>query len=393
MALQHSRVVQLSVVGLALLAASLFFKKKKPSPHEKYYSDDYYTARDKFRAASDGKGKTYQLQITEKYTTDILVYPGSKSKLLVVISGVHGVEGYAGSAIQLALLEKFKPTGKDHPTVVFVHALNPYGMAEFRRWNENGVDLNRNYLSKEEFAELRQSDPNVNGYVNMFDMLNPKYVPNPWTDFFYAKSIYYILKYGYLSVKRAIVCGNYHFENSVFFGGYELQKSHVLLTEFLKTHIDVDAVKRVAFIDIHTGLGPAGFDTLMVEHTGRDIMKTKSIDDEFRAHAALLGDPNDSASSGYDAVNGTAISGLCKLFKNSEYNALITQEFGTVSSLKVFRALRAEAAAYRIAKEDRKGYDKAVRDVFYSWKDPEWKTSIVERGIRVFEQMYDSLNE
>ncbi|KAJ3319763.1 hypothetical protein HDV06_005964 [Boothiomyces sp. JEL0866] len=378
MTLHHSRVVQISVIGFALLAASLLFKKKKSSPHERYFSKDYYSARDKFRAASNGKGKTYHLQITEKHTADILV---------------HGVEGFAGSAIQLAVLDKFGFGGHDHPTVVFVHAVNPYGMAESRRWNENGVDLNRNYLTKEEFAALRQSDANAHGYVNLYDMLNPKYVPSAWNDFFYIKSLYYILKYGYLSVKRAIVSGNYHFDQSLFFGGFELQKSHVLLSEFLKKHIDADAVKKLAFLDIHTGLGPSGFDTLMVEQSGLDILNAKSVDEEFLSHAVPLGDANDDASSGYDTVKGTAIAGLQRLFNNTDFNALVTQEFGTVSNLAVFRALRAEAAAFRLKTNDRKVYGKAVRDVFYSSNDPKWKTSVVERGLRVFEQVYNSLNE
>ncbi|KAJ3273463.1 hypothetical protein HDV01_004383 [Terramyces sp. JEL0728] len=392
MTLHNSKAVQISAIGLVILLSALLFKKKQVSPHEEYYSPDYQSARDKFRAASNGKGETYQLQVTEKHTTDVLVVPGSKSKLLIIISGTHGVEGFAGSAIQLAILKKFL-FKSEHPTVVFVHALNPFGMAELRRWNENGVDLNRNYLSKDEFAKLRASDPNVNGYVDMYDILNPKTVPGRWTDLFYIKSLYYILKFGYLAAKRAIVCGNYHFENSLFFGGFELQKSHLLLTEFLNKHIDVDAVQKLGMIDIHTGLGPSGHDTLMIEPRGTDIMKSKSVDKEFLSHAVSAGDANDDASSGYDAVNGTIISGVPKLFKNAQYNALVTQEFGTVSNLTVLKALRAEAAAYRLSKEDSRGHDKVVRDVFYSRNDPKWKTSVVDRGIRVFEQVYNSLNE
>ena len=38
--------------------------------------------------------------------------------------------------------------------VVIVHAVNPYGFACGRRFNEDGVDLNRNVLSDDEFLEL-----------------------------------------------------------------------------------------------------------------------------------------------------------------------------------------------------------------------------------------------
>jgi hypothetical protein len=41
--------------------------------------------------------------------------------------------------------------------VVFVHALNPYGMAWLRRVNENNIDLNRNFMEFEKGPSLYQS--------------------------------------------------------------------------------------------------------------------------------------------------------------------------------------------------------------------------------------------
>lgn len=65
-------------------------------------------------------------------------------------SGVHGVEGYAGSAVQNKILDFFLETPnmiKDDVAIVIIHVVNPYGMSWWRRWNENNVDLNRNFLS------------------------------------------------------------------------------------------------------------------------------------------------------------------------------------------------------------------------------------------------------
>jgi hypothetical protein len=74
--------------------------------------------------------------------------PQQPISVLVHTSGVHGPEGYVGSAIQRDWLANFKiraqqPLPKGH-LAVLVHAVNPFGMAWWHRFNENNVDLNRN---------------------------------------------------------------------------------------------------------------------------------------------------------------------------------------------------------------------------------------------------------
>src|SRR5580658_5800800 len=67
--------------------------------------------------------------------------------LLLHLCGVHGAEGYVGSLIQQELLQKpesihrFLELGW---SVLFVHAVNPFGMSWCRRVNEKNIDLNRN---------------------------------------------------------------------------------------------------------------------------------------------------------------------------------------------------------------------------------------------------------
>jgi hypothetical protein len=63
-------------------------------------------------------------------------------RVVVHVSGTHGVEGYAGSAVQAAALHQLSLQAKEVltdaslPTLVFVHVLNPYGMKNNRRVNE-----------------------------------------------------------------------------------------------------------------------------------------------------------------------------------------------------------------------------------------------------------------
>src|SRR5213592_2819131 len=71
-------------------------------------------------------------------------------RVLLHSSGLHGVEGFAGSAIQLQLLNSLPSLPQDAALIV-VHVLNPYGMAWLRRFNENNVDLNRNFLGDDAY--------------------------------------------------------------------------------------------------------------------------------------------------------------------------------------------------------------------------------------------------
>ena len=79
----------------------------------------------------------------EELTIDLAVVGSLNSEnLLLYSSGIHGVEGFAGSAIQLSVLDRLKDQAlfSDY-CVVFIHIINPYGMAWHRRVNENNVDL------------------------------------------------------------------------------------------------------------------------------------------------------------------------------------------------------------------------------------------------------------
>jgi len=118
----------------------------------KYYSPDYFSAKQRFLAACNRVGLAHQsLPIhapspnSEPLTIDIAVAGSEKPTLaLVVSSGVHGIEGFFGSAVQLAFLEQLAPDWQppEGAALVFLHALNPYGFAWQRRFNEDNVDLN-----------------------------------------------------------------------------------------------------------------------------------------------------------------------------------------------------------------------------------------------------------
>ena len=135
----------------------------------------------------------------EPLCIDVAVVGSLKSgKVLLSSSGVHGVEGYPGSAIQLAVMDDLSKQDpfKDH-AIIFIHAVNPYGMAWWRRFNENNVDLNRNFLrSDQNYSGVPEDYDNVRGFIN------PESPPKRKERWFKIKTLWLILKYGFNNLKQ-----------------------------------------------------------------------------------------------------------------------------------------------------------------------------------------------
>src|SRR6185503_8493082 len=129
---------------------------------------------------------------------------------LVHSSGLHGVEGFAGSAIQLQLLDNLPALAPD-TALVLVHILTPYGMAWLRRVNENNVDLNRNFRGDEPYSGAPPA------YAKLNSFLNPASPPS--ADLYYAKAVFLILRYGMAALKQSVVGGQYEYPKGLFFGG------------------------------------------------------------------------------------------------------------------------------------------------------------------------------
>jgi hypothetical protein len=64
---------------------------------------------------------------------------------------------------------------------VAIHAVNPFGFAFGRRWNENNVDLNRNaLLTQEEWDKVKSRDANIAGYQDFNSLFNPPRKPRQY---------------------------------------------------------------------------------------------------------------------------------------------------------------------------------------------------------------------
>jgi len=151
-------------------------------------------------------------------------------------------------------------------------------------------------------------------------------------------------------------------------------------------------------IDVHTGLGPHGVDTLMLKTMGGEqgAERAKAIE--------IFGDPKKAgsgrgekfiisgeegvsdASTGYEETVGFTAGYLDLLGYEDAHT--YTQEFGTVPTVFVFRAMIREHAAYINTPFDsweREYASHRLRSVFYP-QDNDWMASIQARGLTAMKQ-------
>ena len=363
----------------------------------------YEKSRELFRnrVSKNPSFKLNTLYINEEddLTIDIAVYTGNSKSLILHISGTHGVEGYVGSEIQTDLLKNIRIQNNTcYPTIIFVHGLNPFGMKYLRRVNENNVDLNRNALFQNEHKSLTDcSTSHRKDYSIIDNIINPKYkfsysIFQKLYRFF--KIIYAIIRYGFTRCKRAMVTGTYNtkFKKGLFYGGNKLEKSHELLRDFLEKHNYTENVKRLSLIDVHTGMGKMGKDTIMVASSNTfqknklDILFSKSQNVCY-THK----DSKNEVTKGYELTKGDVADNYPTLFRNVEQVISVTQEFGTYHNLVVANELIKENQAWHYGSKGKEYDNRELYEVFSPLPNSPVRYEMMKRGILVFYKIFKNM--
>jgi hypothetical protein len=337
------------------------------------FHPSYDDARSAFRSMASERGGTLSSwevlgpnpDHEKGLTIDVGVF-GTGPKALVLSSGLHGVEGFAGSAIQLQMLQEGLP---DDVRVVMLHVLNPYGMANTRRVNENNVDLNRNFLAVGE-AYSGASE----GYKKLNGLLNPTQ-PSGGLEFMLLRTIFQIALRGYNTLKTAVVGGQYDYPKGLFFGGTQLERSAQLLIENLPDLLE--GTERIVHIDFHTGLGKSGTYALLVDTDAGSADHLRLRDN--------YGDRVQPWSADHGVaykIRGGLPEAVARLL--GQRVDVITCEFGTIAGLKVIQALRTENQTHHWGgpiEKAKNGLLSAFRPANTTWEE-----DILRGGAKVIEQ-------
>jgi hypothetical protein len=342
------------------------------------FAPDYISARDRFREVITSLGFRHEAHLIhqldpsgEELTIDVglCLTPGA-SRSVVISSGLHGVEGFLGSAIQLALLKdsQFTKSLPSNTNLVFIHALNPYGFAWLRRWNEDNVDLNRNFLLSE---ESYKGSPE--GYSKLNSFLNPTSPPSQ-SELFLLKAIWFILRYGMKSLMNTLPVGQYDYPKGLFFGGNAPSKTQQILAKNLPFWIG--GTSEVMHIDLHTGLGTWGTYKLLFDGV--------STSESFQRLVQRFGrDKIEAFSSEITAYQIRGGLGVwCQALMPQYRYDFLTAEFGTYSVIQVLKALRTENRAYWWGKPG-KNYQWTKQQLveMFSPINHKWREKCITEGI------------
>ena len=337
------------------------------------FSQSYAEARQKFLAASLAAGLHAQSHVHpllgrdgETLALDVVLDGTAHArKLLVISSACHGVEGFCGSAVQTLLLgdADWRRAARDAGVgVLYLHALNPHGFSWWRRVTHENVDLNRN------FHDFSQPLPRNPGYDELAALL----VPPTWPpgDAVSAEIGRFIAQRSLRELQAAVSGGQYEHPQGLFYGGSNPTWSHVALRQVLKQH--ATACERLAWIDLHTGLGQNGVGEPIFggQHDAVALQRARAW---WGEHVTSLHDGSASSSP----LTGLMLHLPRDACAQAEYTA-ITLEFGTVPIMQMIEALRAEqwlenhpeapAAQARQIKRQ-------MRDAFYIDTD-DWKRQV-----------------
>nr|MCS5537899.1 DUF2817 domain-containing protein [Candidatus Poseidoniaceae archaeon] len=151
----------------------------------------------------------------------------------------------------------------------------------------------------------------------------------------------------------------------------------------------LESATQVVAIDLHTGLGKFGQDTLLV-NPGMGEQKITAMRNRYGKRIC----PLDASAGVAYRTRGDLHQGLMGRWSDMDWTC-ITQEFGTYKPFKVLKSLRAENSWDQFGD---------VEDMYGHWsrrnllrifnpKNDDWRGMLLKRGRILFEQAVAQLQE
>lgn len=222
---------------------------------QKYYSENWNQATEKFYRNASQYGEL-RWCVADGHKFDIpYVLIGNGPHKVVINSGIHGIEGYFGSAAQNMFLDQFaknlKPDFLQKYTIVLIHVINGWGMQNRMREvvdTKHGglVDLNRNF-------GVDFSRPGALPQNPKYDLAHDILLARP--DAVQKKNA---IKKFYHKHKKdgawdAVSRGQYKHPYGLFYGGAApMTENKMTMRIYDKV---MDGAKSLTSIGLHTGLG------------------------------------------------------------------------------------------------------------------------------------------
>ncbi|MBL7111809.1 MAG: DUF2817 domain-containing protein [Bacteroidales bacterium] len=306
-----------------------------------YFQENYDDARSEFLSHAKDLADKYENVRLFKYKVesktdanlimDLCYIPAQQNtrRLLIITSGLHGIEGYTGSAIQQMFMKEFL---SDHEVqnqgILLIHSINPYGFKYMRKATENNVDLNRNCSVSKAIFENKNK-----GYAELYNLLCPSGKVNKGSlsnRLFYFVAIRKILQKSMATLRQAALQGQYKFPEGIYYGGNDFEPQIYYLQEVLpEIFVPYDLILT---LDMHTAYGAWGKLHLFTNPLEDDILREKT-ESLFNNHPVDWGNAKD-----FYTILGD-FSGFLGMLNPDTTCLSMKFEFGTLDSQKTFGSL------------------------------------------------------
>lgn len=360
-----------------------------------YFSNSYAEGRKRFLTACDRAGLTPHSYAHpgltgpsgEELAMDIAwIGPRNAGNVLLASCGTHGLEAAAGAATMIRWLETIAADRQlpDGVAVFLIHAVNPFGWAYHRRGNEDGIDLNRNFIDHS--VPL----PGNNAYRELHPFVAVTSPDQESLDEFSRRFREFCETNSMSQGLNGITSGQYEFPGGLSFGGQSASWSRRTLEEIARTHLV--SAEKILHIDWHTGIGEFSkpFFILDDTHTSEAFRLASGW---WPSHTIHCDDVVDDASIKY---HGLLTEGLRK--ELAQYSSAqivsLTIEWGTYEVEKMLAALlidnwlihrRSNTPTYLVENAVER-----LRELFCP-TDATWRQSVVARSEAIYEDALSAL--
>lgn len=357
-----------------------------PNINTQIFPDNYHSARESFLSLIDHPNLSkagYQAYPCAGVTpqgqallTDTLWLGSHEAeKVLVLLAGTHGIEGFAGSAIELdhiRLIVAGRLILPPGTALLIVHALTPWGYAWLRRCDEDGVDLNRNAV------DFSLPLPENAGY----DALRPALFA---TDTAQRRAAFaeYEKRHGRIALEIAISAGQYNDPQGPFYGGNTLSHGRLVTEDLIEKYKLQD--RSLGVIDLHSGLGPYGYGEIICDHP----LSSPGVQVAQRWYGAAVTLPALGTSS---SVPKTGLMDYIWHGIMNENSCHVTLEFGSYSTDRLFEVLLRDHQLWAQEKNssERLAHGEQMLKHFCP-DDDAWRASVLFRARQVIAQALQGL--
>ena len=248
----------------------LALDKQEEVAAEYNYSEVFFDEYDDVRAhlfdtvdelKQDGHNvqlSSYAIDESDGLYIDTIFIPATEKQtnLVVITTGVHGIEGYIGSVMLDVFWEEIYSAeiNPSNTGVLVVANVNPYGMKYHRRYNENNVDLNRNFILDWDTFDMtvNKDYPKVDKFLGPQSDLGNAF----WHEAgFYGSLVVEVVQDGADAISNALLGGQYEYPEGVYYGGNGDEASTTYLKDVFQQTLESE-YENIVHIDVHSGYGP-----------------------------------------------------------------------------------------------------------------------------------------